>query len=971
MLLNVLRRLAEAGRSAENELVPDAGLLEYASELTISGDKRGAIKAYRDYLRTDPSNTRALNDLGACLADIGDLEQASASFELAYSLDDTFIPAMVNHAKLLVDNNRGQEALVFLERARICAPDFKHTDNVYAGLLMRHGDIDTARKFQLKAWLSDFDNLRSANANLFWVGYDDVQEETIAGEHRFWAETVKPIPDAEWQPALAPLEGRRIRIGYWSPDLRNHSVRYFFRPLLENQDRQRFEVILYHDFPGRDAQTGLMEGLAADFHEVHDLMDLDLRDLIRSHQLDILVDLAGHTSHNRMSLLQCRMAKLQINAIGYPPTTGLPSVDYKLLDRHVVTKDAARFYAERPLVLPDSFWCFDPMEDAPPASEPPMVANGRITFGAVGNVSKISERIAAAWAQILAAVPNSRLLVRSVTFVDPTCLAATRRRLAGWGLPTERIDFRAPEGGAAFFTSYNEIDIILDTFPFNGGTTSCFATYMGVPLVAIAGESLISRMALSMLTTLGFADLAVTDVPSYIARAIALANDPERVRLFKHTARERFLATSLGNGALFARDFEAACALALADDQTGQPPRENRLAVLPEAEIVRRAYAVLGADQAEAAQRVLRHCLQHYPNAGAAHLLWAQILVWGGLVGEAIGYLSERVDTFSSTDQVSSWISIVRMRLLQRDLGAARDSMARLGSLAIEDAFDAAQLRLYRACAQVIEGTEMTASSLDQVPGTSLHIVVPSDSIERFQLVREQFERTCVLPTGCSLAFTRCSESQRIGAYRKALAGPTGSVVVLLQKNVEIHQPRFVQHVLQALDGADCVGSSGAKRWLRLDWRSDEFGQKAGGFVSPSSEKQGLHDLHVVGLGTQIIVPGMDILDGAVLAVRVQPGLGDGFDDNLLGCETLLEESWSNALARAGKRLAVHRNLGVYLAGVELDGSNRSEARMECARQMEFRPFEFLKADQVSLSTPTASAAEAVRVADAYFSGTD
>jgi hypothetical protein len=158
---------------------------------------------------------------------------------------------------------------------------------------------------------------------------------------------------------------------------------------------------------------------------------------------------------------------------------------------------------------------------------------------------------------------------------------------------------------------------------------------------------------------------------------------------------------------------------------------------------------------------------------------------------------------------------------------------------------------------------------------------------------------------------------------------------------------------------------------VRLDWRSDEFGQKAGGFVSPSSEKQGLHDLHVVGLGTQIIVPGMDILDGAVLAVRVQPGMGDGFDDNLLGCETLLEESWSNALARAGKRLAVHRNLGVYLAGVELDGSNRSEARMECARQMEFRPFEFLKADQVSLSTPTASAAEAVRVADAYFSGTD
>ncbi|MBA2962911.1 MULTISPECIES: hypothetical protein [Ramlibacter] len=967
MLLNVLRKLAGAGRAAETERVPDAGLLEYATDLMVNGDKRGAVRAYRDYLQTDPSNVRALNDVGACLADIGDLEGAAASFELAYSLDDTFIPAMVNHAKLLVDNNRGTEALGFLERAKICAPDFKHTENVYAGLLMRQGDIGRARQFQLKSWLSDFDNLRSANANLFWVGYDDVEEEVIAGEHRFWAESLKPIPGDDWQPPGPPEAGRRIRIGYWSPDFRNHSVRYFFRPLLEHQDRERFEIFLYHDFPGRDVQTERIEEAADHFHEVHELMDLDLRDLVRSHQLDILVDLAGHTSHNRMSLLQCRMASLQVNALGYPPTTGLPSVDYKLLDRHVLTADAARFYAERPLALPDSFWCFDPKEDAPVAPEPPLVVNGYVTFGAVGNVSKISERIAKAWTEILAGVPGSRLLLRSVNFADPIGLSSTRERLERWGLPMDRLDFRAPEGGAAFFNSYNDIDIILDTFPFNGGTTSCFAAYMGVPLVAIAGKSLISRMGLSMLTTLGFADLAVDDVPSYVAKSVALAHDTDRVRRFKHTAREGFRSTSLGNGALFARDFEAACLQALAEHQPARPPRENQLGVLPVTELIRRAYAVLAANQPEAAQRVLRHCVAHYPNAGPAHLLQAQIMVWAGMVDQAIAYVRGQLDAFSTPDQIPAWISLARMQLLRRDPAAARDCMARLEPLGVVDAFDQAQLRLYRTCAVVMDGTAdiPVAGSRD---GGAMHILVPCDSAERFEVIRRQVENTCVLPTGSTLTFTRCDESRRLGAYRRVLSGPVGAVVVLLQKNVEIHQPRFLVHLLEGLEAADCVGSSGAKRWVRLDWRAEAFDQKAGGFLAPSSEKEGLNDLHVLGLGSEPLVGGMAVLDGAVLAMRAGPGIAGGFDDNLLGCETLLEEAWTHALARGGKRLAVHRNLGVLLAGgIELDASNRSEARMECARQMLFSPFEQPRDDHTSLSTPIASTAEGVQVADAYF----
>lgn len=979
LLKNVLRRLV-GGKPATTFKVADEELLERATRLMEAGDTRNAIKGYREYLLGDPSNVRVLNDLGACLAEIGSIEEASASFELAYQLDDTFIPAMVNHAKLLHDYHRGPEALAFLERAKVCAPHFLHADTVYAGVLLKKGDTPRARAHQLKAWMANFDNLRAANSHLFWMGYDDVDEARLAAEHRFWAETLKPLPEpAQDAPAAnpeppdtgrapeAPVETgqRRIRIGYWSPDFRNHSVRYFSLPLIQSHDRGRFELFLYHDVPARDVHTETFESLADHFYAVPDLTDAELRSFIRSHDLDILVDLAGHTSHNRLSLLQYRMARLQVNALGYPPTTGLRTVDAKLLDRHVLTDDWPAYYAERPMALPGSFWCFDPMEPAPVDAEPPCVANGYVTFGCVGNIAKITARVAKSWIEILAAVQGSRLLIRSVSFADPLAQGALRERLEAWGLPMERVDLLPPEGGLAFFTSYNAIDIILDTFPFNGGTTTCFATYMGVPVVTMAGKSLISRMGLSVMTQMGHGDLAVDDLAAYVRAAIGLAGDVDRIRRFKREARGLYQSTPLGNGALFAREFEQACIDALQAAERGETPPPDGIATLPAEEIIRRAFSVMRYSQPEAAQRILAHCVREYPKAGAAHLLHAQILVWAGLLEPAIAHLEHQLPEFTPQDQVPGWISMARMRLLQQDASRAREALDRLASLPDPDEFDRLQVRLYRACLDTEDPGAREAQ-----PGSGerrMLFVVPCDSRPQFELQRQQIEECCECPPGWSLAFERCGENDRIPAYQAALARSDAAVVVLLQKSVQIHQPRFVAHVAEALEQADVVSCAGALRWARLDWRLDEFAHKAGGFLAPSSERKEMVEVHLHGLGTDPVVPGMVILDGALLAVRPRPA-APAFDAALLGCEMLLEEAWSHAASQAGWRLAVHRNLGVLLdKDVELDGSNRAEARLHCNSQHGWDPYEPLRDDLASLSAPVATATCAVAVCDTYF----
>jgi protein O-GlcNAc transferase len=941
---------------------PDSALLEKAQQLMLAGDNQGAIKAYRQYLETDPYNVSALNDLGACLVDTGDLVAAVSSLELAYTLDDTFVPAMTNYAKLLNDHySRGGDALKLLRRAKIARPEFMHTEAVYAGVCFKRGEGAKATRFQQRAWLANFDTLRIANGVMFWGAYDATEAQTAA-EHRFWAETLRPLEKAGSDFVPRP-PGDRIRIGYWSPDFRGHSVRFFFRPLLENHDRSRFEVVLFHDCPLPDEQTQKIRAAAEHFHDVHEMNDATLREFIREQQLDIIVDLAGHTSFNRLPLLQERLATLQVNALGYPPTTGLASVDAKLIDRHVATADDSRYYAEKPMVVAGSFWCYDPMEDVEEPAEPPVLRNGFVTFGCVGNIAKITADLLAAWKTILERVPDARLLLRSINFEDQIAVEAMRSTLAQAQIPLERVELLPPKGGAAFYTSYHEIDLILDTFPFNGGTTTCFATYMGVPVVTLAGESLVSRMGLSVMTNLGAPELAVRSIDEYVERAVAVARDTAFLAAFRRQARERYRSSALGNGRIFAKEFEDACEAMLAEKRTGSFSYRPQVPSLPEKEVMRRAYAVIRRGQIDAAERVLAYCLRCYPESGKPHLLKAQMLVWGRHYLQALQYVEDRMATFAASDRASALLVVARLHLLLVDRAAAGKALAAVRELRVEDPFDRLQVDFLAACAAP---RQLASPQAAHEPETVL-FVVPCDDAARFERLRAHVASTCLCPEGWQVRFERCAEDARIGAYDASLRADSASIVVLLQKNVEIHSDSFLLDAQAALQGADIIGCVGARRWTRLDWRLDEFEQKAGSFATLSSEREGMVEVHWFGPGREVLVGGLAVLDGSVLVLRPAPGGYPPFDEKLLSAGTLLEEAWVFECARHGRRLAVHRNFGAFIdSSVALDESDRTEARVHYALERSFDPFAAESDDYFSVSGPAADAAEAVAVCRTY-----
>ena len=281
--------------------------LENCIAIKDRGDLHGAIDASQAHLKVEPYDVVALTILGACQADVGDMVAAKAAFELAYSLDDTYMPAIANYGRMLADARNSQEALPILRQAKICAPDSLASDAIYAAVLRNNGDAVSAQYLCLRAWLANFDGLRFANGYLFNSGYVAVDGANLAAEHLFWAETLVKIASpgdmADRTRIVSAREdesiistygtGRKIRIGYWSPDFRNHSVRYFFRPLLENHDRDKVEVFLYHDFPTEDAQTELMRNACDHFFQVCSLNDVALYTLVNSHNLDVFVELAG------------------------------------------------------------------------------------------------------------------------------------------------------------------------------------------------------------------------------------------------------------------------------------------------------------------------------------------------------------------------------------------------------------------------------------------------------------------------------------------------------------------------------------------------------------------------------------------------------------------------------------------------------------------------------------------------------
>jgi len=489
--------------------------LNLAHALTYLGQFEQAIGHLKKVVASQPQNLAGLINLGIARQGGGDLDGARDAFERAVRLHNS-PEALANLALVLKDAGRVDEAVTQVRQSLAMRPDVKVADLLL--LLLQYSP--------------------------------NIDRRTIVEEHRHW---FSRYIEGMIKPRVNRLDPgapeRKLRIGYVSPDFREHPVGYNVLPLLENHDRERFEIFCYSNVTRPDGLTDRFRAAAHHWRNIRPLNDDQAAQLVLEDRVDILVDLALHTGENRLGVFARKPAPVQVTFAGYPGTTGLPAVDYRLTDPYLDPPDKGDAgFCEKPLRL-QSFWCYQPLGTEPEVSELPALANGYVTFGCLNNFCKVNDAVLHVWAQVLGGLPDSRLLLLAKA-------GSHQERTAGFfdknGISPSRIGFVGPTDRRTYLRAYNRVDVGLDTFPYNGHTTSLDALWMGVPVVSLVGDLPVGRGGWSQLNNLGLARLAATDGRAYAKTALDLAGDLRTLSELRATLRERMRASPLTDSRGFA-----------------------------------------------------------------------------------------------------------------------------------------------------------------------------------------------------------------------------------------------------------------------------------------------------------------------------------------------------------------------------------------------------------------------------------
>lgn len=551
---------AEAGLARD----PQAAELHNAlgTALQYKGRFADAIPCYRRAIELKPDHAEALSNLGSALFTQGRHEDAVRCCRQALALKPDLIDAYNNMAAALNAQGLSSESIACSQRAVALAPDRPDAYNNLGGALGDQGRFEEAYRAFRRALELKPDFVEAHSNLLFFLNYDPaVTREALFAEHRAWAARHVP-PSETLEPSFAntPEPGRRLRLGYVSPDFREHSVRYFLEPLIAARDRSAVELTCYAEVRHPDKLTARFEDLADRWRSTTGMDDRALAELVRADGIDILVDLAGHTAHGRLGAFALKPAPVEAAWLGYPNTTGLATVDYRVTDAVADppgTADAT--HTETLVRLPHGFLCYRPPEYSPAVAPLPARGAGRITFASFNNLAKVTPDVVRLWARLVAAVPGSRLLLKARQLADPDTAERFSTLFEAAGLGADRLEL-APwiVAAEAHLALYDRVDIALDPFPYNGTTTTCEALWMGVPVVALRGDRHAGRVGASLLTAAGLETLIAETPEDYVARAASLAGDLDALAVLRAGLRERLAASPLTDAAGFAKSMEAA-----------------------------------------------------------------------------------------------------------------------------------------------------------------------------------------------------------------------------------------------------------------------------------------------------------------------------------------------------------------------------------------------------------------------------
>lgn len=350
---------------------------------------------------------------------------------------------------------------------------------------------------------------------------------------------------------------RKLRLGFVSADFRSHPVGFLLRDVFQSHNKNQFEIHCFSTSVKKDFVTEQIATVADSWSDVVFETPQELAARIRKTQVDILVDLSGHTGGHRLTSFALRPAPVQATWIGYFNTTGMASIDYFITDPYTSPPGSGQLFSERALHLPHTRFCYSPPDYAGEVLPAPVLRNGFVTFGSFNRLPKISSHLIDAWAQILHAIPTSRMLMKAAALADESVRRDFLARFAERGIDANRLEFRAASAHREMLAEYGDIDIALDTSPFNGGMTSMEALWMGVPVVTVAGNTVVSRQTFSVLANIGLTDeLAFPDAAAYVEGAIKLAQDTDRLASLRAGMRERMIQSPLRNAPQFTRDLE-------------------------------------------------------------------------------------------------------------------------------------------------------------------------------------------------------------------------------------------------------------------------------------------------------------------------------------------------------------------------------------------------------------------------------
>jgi Flp pilus assembly protein TadD len=576
------------------------GQLAEGLDLERAGRREPAVEIYREILRMDPGNPEALHRLGCLAAQCGNwqralqlLSRAAHNAEgcaeirgdygrICHACGDHAAAASQLEAALRIDPTRADDAVLLGDCYLASGQSDKAHEAYQAALRVDPGSLSalfginhalmTQGKMEagVRAWKaalerdpgpqphSDF--LLAANC------LPQMDRDLLFQEHLKFAERYEWPLRAGWTPHPNSRDPeRRLRVGYVSADFRRHAVGLFLMPLLQEHDRQRFEIYCYSSVAAPDSFTARFRSLAgANWRDIRRMDDGAAANLIRRDEIDILVDLGGHTGGNRLLVFARKAAPVQITWLGYIATTGLSSMDYRITDRWADPPGMTEhLHTERLLRLPEGFWCYGAPGAAPSVSNPPCLRNGYVTFGSFNNFMKISAPTLDLWAAILRRVERSRLLLRHRGGADEQARAFILAQFVARGVAAERIVIQKPVGPYLLhLNSYREMDIGLDPFPYNGGTTTTEALYMGVPVVTLAGSAFVSRMGVSLLSQVALEEWIADTPAEYCEIAARWAQSHESLRALRQTLRPRMEAGTIGDPKHFAEMMETELRLA-------------------------------------------------------------------------------------------------------------------------------------------------------------------------------------------------------------------------------------------------------------------------------------------------------------------------------------------------------------------------------------------------------------------------